>query len=98
MVRQCTLEKPCLDVKILANWKYAVSVIASMVLYLVMMGSSVMRPLYVQSVMGYSAVVSGLVTLPGSLATAIVSPFAGICTTGSGSKRFSWQIGGSGDQ
>lgn len=48
-----------------------------MVLYLVMMGSSVMMPLYVQSVMGYSAVVSGLVTLPGSLATALVSPFAG---------------------
>ncbi len=36
-----------------------------------------MMPLYVQSVMGYSAVISGLVTLPGSLATAVVSPFAG---------------------
>ena len=91
MVRQCTLEKPFLDVKILANWKYAVSVIASMVLYLVMMGSSVMMPLYVQSVMGYSAVVSGLVTLPGSLATAIVSPFAGNLYDRIGSKRFSWQ-------
>lgn len=77
ILRQCGLEKPFLDVKILANRNYAVSVIASMVLYLVMMGSSVMMPLYVQSVMGYSAVVSGLVTLPGSLATALVSPFAG---------------------
>lgn len=36
-----------------------------------------MMPLYVQSIIGYSAVVSGLVTLPGSLATAVVSPFAG---------------------
>lgn len=77
MVRQCRLEKPFLDVKILANRNYSLSVISSMVLYLVMMGSSVMMPLYVQSVMGYSAVVSGLVTLPGSLATALVSPFAG---------------------
>ena len=77
ILRQCGLEKPFLDVKILANRNYAVSVIVSMVLYLVMMGSSVMMPLYVQSVMGYSAVVSGLVTLPGSLATAVVSPFAG---------------------
>ena len=75
--RQCRLEKPFLDVKILGNKNYAVSVISSMVLYLVMMGSSVMMPLYVQNVMGYSAVVSGLVTLPGSLATAVVSPFAG---------------------
>lgn len=77
MIRQCRLEKPFLDVKILSSWCYAVSVISSMVLYFVMMGSSVMMPLYVQSVMGYSAVVSGLVTLPGSLATALVSPFAG---------------------
>ena len=77
VTRQCRLEKPFLDVKILVNRNYAVSVISSMVLYLVMMGSSVMMPLYVQSVMGYSAVVSGLVTLPGSLATALASPFAG---------------------
>ena len=77
MVRQRRLASPFLDVKILGNRNYAVSVIASMVLYLVMMGSSVMMPLYVQSVMGYSAVVSGLVTLPGSLATAVVSPLAG---------------------
>lgn len=77
IIRQCGLEKPFLDVKILSNRIYAVSVISSMVLYLVMMGSSVMMPLYVQSVMGYSAVISGLVTLPGSLATAVVSPFAG---------------------
>ena len=65
VTRQCRLGKPFLDVKILANRNYAVSVISSMVLYLVM------------SVMGYSAVVSGLVTLPGSLTTALVSPFAG---------------------
>lgn len=77
VVRQCSLEKPFLDMTILTNRDYAVSVISSMVLYLVMMGSSVMMPLYVQSVMGYSAVVSGLVTLPGSLATTLVSPFAG---------------------
>jgi len=87
VLRQCGLEKPFLDVKILKNRNYAVSVISSMVLYLVMMGSSVMMPLYVQSVMGYSAVTSGLVTLPGSLATAVVSPFAGKLYDKMGIKR-----------
>lgn len=77
IIRQLGQKNPFLDVRILSSRDYAVSVIASMVLYLVMMGSSVMMPLYVQSVMGYSAFVSGLVTLPGSLATAVVSPFAG---------------------
>lgn len=87
VLRQCSLEKPFLDIKILRNPSYTVSVISSMVLYLVMMGSSVMMPLYVQTVMGYSAVVSGLVTLPGSLATAVVSPFAGRLYDKMGIKR-----------
>jgi EmrB/QacA subfamily drug resistance transporter len=75
--RQLYLETPFLDIRILQNRQYRISVISSMLLYFTMMGSSVLMPLYVQTVMGYSAVVSGLVTLPGSLATAIVSPFAG---------------------
>lgn len=87
VLRQCGLERPFLDVRILASRPYAVSVVASMVLYLVMMGSSVLMPLYVQDVMGCSAVVSGLVTLPGSLATAIVSPFAGRLYDTMGIKR-----------
>ncbi|NEM83776.1 multidrug efflux MFS transporter, partial [Escherichia coli] len=32
---------------------------------------------YVQSIMGYSAVISGLVMLPGSVVTAFISPLAG---------------------
>ena len=87
IIRQCNLEKPFLDIKILNNRIYAISVISSMLLYLVMMGSSVMMPLYVQTVMGYSAVTSGLVTLPGSLATAVVSPFAGRIYDRTGMKK-----------
>lgn len=75
--RQLGLEKPFLDVSILRHKKYAISVISSMLLYFTMMGSSVLLPLYVQTVMRASAVTSGLVMLPGSLATAIISPLAG---------------------
>jgi EmrB/QacA subfamily drug resistance transporter len=75
--RQIGLEIPFLDVKILKNRNYALSVISSMLLYFVMMGSSVLMPLYVQTVLGYKAVISGLATLPGSLATTLVSPLAG---------------------
>ncbi len=66
-----------LDLRILSNRNFALSVVGSMLLYLVMMGSSVIMPLYVQNIMGLSATVSGLVTLPGSLAMAVVSPLAG---------------------
>lgn len=75
--RQLHMEQPFLELRILRNKEYALSVLGSMLLYFVMMGSSIIMPLYVQSIMGYSATVSGLVTLPGSLVMALVSPFAG---------------------
>ena len=75
--RQLHLDIPFLDIKILKNKEFMLSVIGSMLLYFIMMGSSVIMPLYVQSIMGYSATVSGLVTFPGSLSMAIISPFAG---------------------
>lgn len=75
--RQLHLNEPFLELRILQNREYTLSVIGSMILYLVMMGSSIILPLYVQSIMGYSATVSGLVTLPGSLLMALVSPLAG---------------------
>ena len=53
------------------------SVIGSVMLYFIMMGSSIILPLYVQDIKGMSATTSGLVTLPGSLLMALVSPFAG---------------------
>ncbi len=77
ILRQVKSPKPFLDVKILKVPAYATAVICSMLLYFVMMGSSILMPLYVQQVMGRTATISGLVTLPGSLAMGVISPFAG---------------------
>lgn len=77
VLRQLKLDKAFLDILILKNKAYSLAVISSMLLYLVMMGSSVLMPLYVQSVLGYSAVISAFVTLPGSVATALINPLAG---------------------
>lgn len=75
--RQLHLDTPFLELRILRNKSYALSVIGSMILYLIMMGSSTILPLYVQTIMKQTATISGLVTLPGSLVMAIISPFAG---------------------
>lgn len=75
--RQLHIDEPFLELRVLKNKNYSLSVIGSMMLYLVMMGSSIIMPLYVQTILGYSATISGLVVLPGSVATAIISPFAG---------------------
>lgn len=75
--RQLGIEEPFLNLRTLKVQAYRLSVIGSMMLYFVMMGSSVIMPLYVQSILGKSATISGLVTLPGSLAMAVISPLAG---------------------
>lgn len=75
--RQLHLEAPFLELRILKNKDYSVSVVGSMLLYFIMMGASITIPLYVQQTLGLSATTSALVTLPGSLVTALVSPFAG---------------------
>ncbi len=85
--RQLHMEEPFLNLRILKVHAYRLSVIGSMMLYLVMMGSLVIMPLYVQSILGKSATVSGLVTLPGSLAMAVISPFAGKIYDKFGMKR-----------
>lgn len=85
--RQLSQTDPFLDLRILKVQEYRLSVIGSMMLYFVMMGSSIIMPLYVQSILGKSATISGLVTLPGSLAMAVISPFAGRIYDKFGMKR-----------
>lgn len=85
--RQLCIEEPFLNLRILKVHEYRLSVIGSMMLYLVMMGSSVIMPLYIQNILGKSATISGLVTLPGSLTMAIISPFAGKIYDKFGMKR-----------
>ncbi len=76
-VRQLHQDTPFLDLRILRDRRYTVSVIGSMLLYFNVYGGTVILPLYVQDTLGLSATTAGLVALPGSLASAIVSPFAG---------------------
>ncbi len=75
--RQMGATQPFLDFRILKTRAVAIGVIGSMILYFVLMGSSVLTPLYVQNVKGFSAIIAGLVTLPGSIAMAVVSPMSG---------------------
>jgi len=75
--RQLRIDVPFLDVRVLKNWDYTVSLISTVLIQLTFMGTSVIVPYYVQQLKHKNATISGLVTLPGSLAWAIISPFAG---------------------
>ncbi|ORX80002.1 MFS general substrate transporter [Anaeromyces robustus] len=75
--RQLKIKVPFLDVRVLKNWDYTVSLTATVLIQLIFMGTTIIIPVYVQQLKGLSATISGLVTLPGSLVWAIISPFAG---------------------
>jgi len=76
-IRQLHIEVPFLDVRVLKNMTFTISLTATVILQLILMGSAIIFPVYVQQIKGYSATISGLVVLPGSLAMAVISPFAG---------------------
>lgn len=75
-LRQFT-DRPFLRIQLMRNREFRLSVIASMLLYAITIASSTILPLYVQTMRGFSATVSGIVILPGSLALALMSLFAG---------------------
>ncbi|WP_225047683.1 DHA2 family efflux MFS transporter permease subunit [Lacticaseibacillus kribbianus] len=75
--RQLRAEVPFLSLRPLANRPFVLALIASMLLYAVMMAGSLLLPIYLQSLRGMTATTSGLITLPGSLVMLLWSPVAG---------------------
>lgn len=85
--RQLHMEKPFIEIRILKYTRYRIAVIASMLMYASVVASSVLLPIYIQNICGYSATVSGFATMPGALAMAFISPFAGKYYDRSGIKK-----------
>ena len=75
--RQLTLDEPLLKVDILKSRRYRVAVLTVGLMQGGLIGCSVILPIFVQKVLGYSATVSGLVILPGALCGALMSLAAG---------------------
>lgn len=75
--RQLRIKNPLLNFKPFANRSFVIALIGSMLLYAVMMAGSLILPIYLQTLRGYSATTSGLITLPGSVIMMAFSPIAG---------------------
>lgn len=75
--RQLHLSNPFLAVQLFMHRNFTISVILSTLTYLIMMGGTLAVPTYAQKILGYSATIAGLISLPGSLSLAILSPISG---------------------
>ena len=78
VIRQLTTEHPVVDLRIFKNRTYATGVFLMTVLGFVLYGSTVLLPLWLQTLMGYPALQAGLAMLPRGLGSFIFMPIVGI--------------------
>lgn len=75
--RQLRMEQPMLRVRVLKNRTFLIGTIIGMVVQAALLSVGILLPIYLQSLLGYSATESGLVILPGALLMGIMGPIAG---------------------
>src|SRR5699024_9911689 len=77
ITRQLKLEEPLLEFRV---FKYGIFTLATglgMVVFAAMIGTNVIVPLYMQNMIGFSALKSGLVLLPGAIIMGLMNPITG---------------------
>ena len=75
--RQLKLEVPLLKVSVLKSRRYATAVIVVAMLQAALVGTGVLLPIYLQNLLGISALGTGLIMLPGAVMGAVMGYFAG---------------------
>lgn len=77
ILRSNRLENPIIDLRVLKNTTFSGHVIAFFILQMISLGLSFILPNYIQLVNGNSAIIAGMVVLPGAILGAIFAPFGG---------------------
>lgn len=75
--RQLHIDKPLLEMRVFKNKTFTLSAIASVMIYIGIVGPALLIPIYVQTGLGLSAFLSGLVILPGAVVNAFMSIYTG---------------------
>ena len=70
-----------LQVRVLQNRKFLIATIIGMLVQGALLAAGILVPIYLQSLMGYSATVSGLVLLPGAIIMGAMGPSPAVCST-----------------
>ncbi|GEP20017.1 MDR family MFS transporter [Pediococcus argentinicus] len=87
ILRQLRIENPLMDVRIFKEHNFTVGTIIGSIVMIAMIGFEIVLPMYLQIVLGLSAIQAGLSLLAGALTMAFTSPIAGIALDKFGGKR-----------
>ncbi|WP_404451564.1 DHA2 family efflux MFS transporter permease subunit [Virgibacillus necropolis] len=77
ILRQLKLEEPILEFRVFRNKIFTLTTILGMVVFIAMIGASVVLPLLMQNMLGFTALESGLMLLPGALLMGLMNPVTG---------------------
>ncbi|RSL34793.1 DHA2 family efflux MFS transporter permease subunit [Salibacterium salarium] len=75
--RQLRIKVPMLEFRIFQFPIFTISMLITMAVLISMIGAETLLPLYMQTVMGFSPLESGLMLLPGAIVIGIMSPITG---------------------
>ena len=78
VIRELSTENPIVDLHLFKDRNFAISTFMMYTLGFVLYGTTLLLPLLMQTLMGYTAMESGLVLLPGGLVLLGILPFVGI--------------------
>jgi DHA2 family multidrug resistance protein len=90
VVNELAIEDPLVDLRLFADRNFGLSAIILLLFSIGLFGSVFLFPLYLQVGLGYTALQSGIVSLPMGIITAIVAPMAGAISGRSGNKTLLW--------
>lgn len=76
--REMTAENPVVDIRVLRNRNLAIGSIFGFIMGFGLYSSVFIFPVFTQNLLGYSAMQTGLILLPGGLAAALMMPVIGI--------------------
>ncbi|HUQ19480.1 MAG TPA: DHA2 family efflux MFS transporter permease subunit [Gemmatimonadaceae bacterium] len=75
--RELTTEHPAVDLRLFRNVSFASATALGGILGVALMGSLFLLPLFLQNLLGYPAMKSGIALMPRSLAMAVIMPIGG---------------------
>jgi MFS transporter, DHA2 family, multidrug resistance protein len=81
VIRELTHENPIMDLRLLGKRNFATAVTFSFILGMVLNGSTILLPQFLQNDLGYTAQQAGMALSPGGIALAFMMPVAGILAT-----------------
>ncbi|WP_077622991.1 DHA2 family efflux MFS transporter permease subunit [Sediminibacillus massiliensis] len=77
IVRQSRLEQPILQFGVFRNKVFTITTALGMVVFIAMIGGAVILPIFMQDMLGFTALESGLMLMPGALLMGIMNPITG---------------------